>query len=416
MRICFIHQNLPAQFRHLIDALLARGDEVVAIADEAAMRRWRVEHPRLRRLAYRIGEPKAPAPVSEFDRMAARGRAVAKALRLLIEDGRRPDLIVAHPGWGEMMFLRSELPDTPLLGYCEFFYRDRGSDVGFDPEHPAEAGVAQRLQWRRAVLLLALQDMDAGLAPTAWQRDQHPAEYRDKIELIHDGIDTDAVRPDASAEVTLGGLTLRRGDPVVTYVARGLEPYRGFHIFMRSLPELLRRSPKAIVVIAGSDAVSYGRRLAEGDSHRARLLAELAKQGQPLDLSRIVFAGRLAYAQYLRLLQVSAVHVYLTYPFVLSWSLLEAMAAGACIVGSRTPPVQEVIADGVNGLLIDFFDAPGLAAAVAEALDGRVDRAALGAAARRTVVERFDLRRRCLPAGLALIDRLAGAAAGRSPG
>jgi len=401
MRICFIHQNMPAQFRHLIAALLERGDEVVVIGEQPALERWKARHPRLHQFGY---APAAAGPAAEFERMAARGRTVAKALRAMLERGLRPDLLVVHPGWGEMMFVRSELPDTPMLGYCEFFYRDRGSDVDFDPEYPAGDGVRLTLQLRRAVQLLALNDMDAGLCPTAWQRDQHPAEHLPKLEVLHDGIDTAIVRPDPAAEVTVGGHVLRAGDPVVTYVARNLEPYRGFHVFMRALPELQRLAPQARVVIVGGDDVSYGRRLAPGETYRSRLQAEL---GGRVDWSRVHFTGKLPYAAYLRLLQVSAVHAYLTYPFVLSWSLLEAMASGCCLVASRTPPVEEVIADGVNGRLVDFFDPAALATALAGVLHGQGDVAGQRAAARRTVVEGYDLKTRCLPGGLALLDRVA---------
>ncbi len=408
VRICFIHQNIPAQFRHLIDGLLARGDEVVVIGQRKALARWPLRHQRLHQLGYEATSASPPDAASasgiEFERMAGRGRAVGQALRLLLSRGLRPDMVVAHPGWGEMMFVRAELPDTPLLAYCEFFYSDRGTDVDFDAEFPSAANVRYILQLRRAVQLLALNDMDAGLCPTAWQRAVHPAPLQPKLHVLHDGIDTDRLRPHPAASVCLNGVTFRAGDPVVTYVARNLEPYRGFHIFMRCLPQLLRRVPQAQIVVVGGDDVSYGRRLQGGESYRARLLAEMGGQ---FDLSHVHFVGRLAPGVYQQLLQVSAVHAYLTYPFVLSWSLLEAMSAGCCVVASRTPPVQEVIEDKVNGHLVDFFDVAGLAAQLAEVLLKPQEATALRQAARRTVVNAYDLQRVCLPKGLALLDRLA---------
>lgn len=411
MRVCFIHQNMPAQYRHLIAALLERGDQVQVIGSRPAIDRWPLRHPRLQAFGYGLPDAAVlgavPAHLQEFHAQTARGEAVVRGLRRLRADHGRPDVIVVHPGWGEALFVRTECPEVPVLGYCEFFYRAVGADVGFDPEYPVGADTLRQLQIRKLPHLLALDDIDAGLCPTEWQRAQFPEAYRSKLEVVHEGIDTDTVRPDPQALLRLGDWTLRAGEPIVTYVARNLEPYRGFHVFMRSLPRLQQRVPQARIVVVGGDEVSYGRRLPAGESYRQRLTSEL---GDRIDASRILVTGKLPYAQYLRLLQVSAVHAYLTYPFVLSWSLLEALSAGCCVVASRTPPVEEVLQDGVNGLLVDFFDTDGLAGRLADVLTGRVGAGPLRAAGRATVVERYDLRRVCLPAGLALLDRLAAQA------
>lgn len=408
MRVCFIHQNLPGQYRHLIDALLQRGDEVIGIGEQAAVDRLTVRHARLHLLGYRMPDDQAhagtPQHLREMDRQVLRGQLVARALRLLREKQLVPELVVVHPGWGEAMFVRSEFPAVPMIGYCEFFYRASGSDYGFDPEYPPSPLGVHRMQLRKLPHLLALDDIDAGVCPTAWQRAQFPAEYGAKLSVLHEGIDTDQLVPRADASVTLGDWTLRAGDPVVTYVARNLEPYRGFHTFMRCLPELQRLAPEARVVVVGGDEVSYGLRLPPGESYRQRLLAEL---GERVDLSRVRFTGKLPFPTYTSVLQVSAVHAYLTYPFVLSWSLLEAMASGCAIVASRTAPVEEVIVDGVNGWLTDFFDAAALAERLAGVLARRGEMGAVRAAARATVVQRYDLKRVCLPAGLALLDRVA---------
>jgi len=411
LRVCFIHQNLPGQYRHMIGALLERGDEVFGIGERPAIERFKLRHPRLSLVGYALApeDKRAPVPqhLREFETQVARGQAVGRALRVMREKNFAPDLIVAHPGWGEATFVRCEFPHVPLLGYCEFFYRAEGADYGFDPEYPGSLSGLYRLQIRKLPHLLALDDIDAGICPTEWQRAQFPAEHQHKLTVIHEGIDTDALAPQPEARVQIGDWQLAAGEPIVTYVARNLEPYRGFHTFMRCLPHLQKAAPQARVVVVGGDEVSYGLRLPPGDSYRARLLKEL---GDTIDASRILFTGKLPHATYASLLQVSAVHAYLTYPFVLSWSLLEAMASGCAIVASRTPPVQEVIDDGVNGWLTDFFDAPALAARLAEVLAGRPDAAAVRAAARRTVVERYDIRRHCLPASLALLDRVAAAA------
>ncbi len=413
MRVCFIHQNLPAQYRHLIAALLQRGDQVLAIGEHSAVQRWSPRHPNLGVLGYRLPDAALQAGVPPHLRLIhvqlARAEAVLQAVRQMLSRGLRPDLVVAHPGWGEAMYLRGALPDTPLLGYCEFYYRAQGADVGFDAEYPSDERHWQRLQLRNLPLLMALHDMDAGWCATHWQRRQFPPEYRPRLQVQHEGVDTRLVRPDAQMQWAIGGHTLRHGDPIVTYVARNLEPYRGFHVFMRCLPQLQRLAPRALVLVVGGDEVSYGLRLPPGDSYRQRLMAEL---GERVDWSRVLFTGRLPYADYLKVLQLSAVHAYLSYPFVLSWSLLEAMSAGCCIVGSATPPVLEVIEDGVNGRLVDFFDPEALARCLVQALERPEDTLPLREAARRTVHERYDLHEQCLPAGLAMLDRLA--AQGRS--
>ncbi len=414
MRVCFIHQNLPAQYRHLIAALLQRGDQVLAIGEHSAVQRWSPRHPNLGVLAYRMPDAASQAGVPPHLRLIhvqlARAEAVLQAVQQMLARGLRPDLVVAHPGWGEAMYLRGALPDTPLLGYCEFFYRAQGADVGFDAEYPVDDRHWQRLQLRNMPHLLALHDMDAGWCATHWQRQQFPLQYQPRLQVQHEGVDTRTVRPDPQVQWTIGGHTLRHGDPIVTYVARNLEPYRGFHVFMRCLPLLQRLAPRSRVLVVGGDDVSYGVRLPPGDGYRQRLVAEL---GDRVDWSRVIFTGRLPYADYLKVLQLSAVHAYLSYPFVLSWSLLEAMAAGCCIVGSATPPVLEVVEDGVNGRLVDFFDCEALAHSLAHALEQPDETRPLREAARRTVCERYDLHEQCLPAGLAMLDRLV--AQGRPP-
>jgi glycosyltransferase involved in cell wall biosynthesis len=266
---------------------------------------------------------------------------------------------------------------------------------------------ALRLRTRNAINLLGLEAADWGQTPTLWQRSQYPRRYREGITVIHEGIDTDHVRPDPTARIWLrGGPSLSGDDEVVTYSSRNLEPYRGFHIFMRALPEVLRRRPHAQVLIVGSDGVAYGRRPSRAASWRQQLLAEL--EGR-LDLSRIHFVSRLPYQQYLAVLQLSSVHVYLTYPFVLSWSLLEAMSAGCLVIGSRTPPAEEVVRDGENGYLVDLLDIDGLADRIEFACRNRHQHQQLRAAARETMTAKYDLRTLCLPAHLALYQRLTGA-------
>lgn len=314
-----------------------------------------------------------------------------------------PKLIFVHSGWGESIPLRELFPHARIVVYPEYFYRTRGTDVGFDPE-ASQLGVdgAVRVSLRNASTLLALADAEVAIAPTQWQKSLFPPEYHSKIRVIHDGIDTPRLVPaEAQFVDPRTGRVFRTGDEVVTYVARNLEPYRGFHIFMRALPEVLRTRPKARVLIAGGDGVSYGT-LPDGfGSWKDKLLKELDGQ---LDLSRVHMLGHLGYDDYVALLRISRVHVYLTYPFVLSWSILEAMSLGCIVVASDTAPVKEVIEDGVNGLLTPFFDTARLAKQIIRVLANPQGHASLGRAARAHVVENYDFDTQTLPKYLQIIQ------------
>ena len=390
MRLLFVHQNFPGQYRHLAAHYAAQpGNEVVGLGDKANALR---AIPGVKLLGYGFEDPKQAAFETPVIRAIARGRAVAAGLAHLRRSGFRPDVIFAHIGWGEALFMKDIFPEARILLYCEFFYRARGGDLGFDPEFPAGPEKILRLRVMNAPLLMSLDATDWGVAPTLWQERQFPPPYKSRLSVIHDGIDTRAAVPGKRAE-----------EELVTYVARNLEPYRGFHVFMRAIPEIQRRRPNARIVIVGGDEVSYSPRLPAGQTYRERMLREL--QGK-IDLSRVHFVGRIPYSEYLALLRKSWVHVYLTYPFVLSWSFLEALSSGCLVVGSRTPPVEEVITDGKNGLLCDFFSTEDLAAKVAYALDHQDECTSLREAARRSAVERYDLRDVCLPAQLGLVGSL----------
>jgi glycosyltransferase involved in cell wall biosynthesis len=407
MNWLFIHQNFPGQYVHLARHLAEAGDRVVGIGQ-----RHGAEVPGVRRIAYAPPPPASAAhqPVHEFELAVHNGLAVAEVCERLRGEGFAPDLVIGHNGWGETFYVKDVWPNIPLLSYFEFFYRPAGSDVGFDPEFAPAPDIAPRIRTRNAINLVGLEAADWGQTPTRWQRAQYPRRYWRRLSVLHEGIDTELVRPDPSARLWLrGGASFGRGDEVVTYSARNLEPYRGFHVFMRALPEILRRRPKATALIVGGDGIGYGGRPSRADSWRRQLLDEV---GADLDLRRVHFLGRLGYRQYLSVLQLSSAHVYLTYPFVLSWSLLEALSAGCLVVASRTPPVEEVIGDGDNGCLVDFFDAAGLAERVIAALRGAEAHRQIRAAARAGVVARYDLKTVCLPAHLALLQRLTGGRGG----
>lgn len=384
MKVLFVHQNCPGQFKHLAPALAADGHEVLFITQKNKPTPVGVK--KIEYAPHRNVTAKIHPYLAGTEAAVLNGQAVARVGFALREKGYRPDVMIGNPGWGETLYLKDVWPDVPLISLCEFYYNGRGSDVGFDPEFATGPDAPLRARTRSSQHLLAIEAADFAYCPTKWQKAQFPLPYQDKIRVIHDGIATDRIRPDTAATFKLpNGPSLTHDDEILTYVSRNLEPYRGFHSFMRALRQILNARPNVQVVIVGGDEVSYGAKPKNG-SWREVMLDEVG----PLP-ERVHFTRRIPYDAYLSLLQVSSVHLYLTYPFVLSWSMLEAMAAGAFVVGSDTPPVAEVIEDGVNGWLVDFFDAGKIAERVAKALTTRHDQAALREAARQTVVSRYDL-------------------------
>ena len=402
MNILFVHQNFPGQYQHLAPALVDQGHQVMAICQGNPSRAV----PGVDIHGYRLPRGNTPDvhPFAiEFESKVLRGEACGRLAEKLRESGFIPDVTLAHPGWGEALYLKDVFPDTRLICFAEYYYRASGQDIGFDPEFPAPTFADRaRLRTKNANLAIAFDVMDWGVAPTGWQASTHPAWVREKLSVIHDGINTDVAAPDPTAEIRLPDrrICVRPGDEVLTFIARNLEPVRGYHIFMRALPDILTRRPRAKVFIVGGEDVSYGAR-PESGSYRQRYLDEVARR---LDPSRVFFMGRVSYNILLRLLQITRCHVYLTYPFVLSWSMLEAMSAGALVVGSRTPPVEEVIIHEKNGLLVDFFDVSGLANTVCSVLADPDAYAGLRLKGRQTIVEHYDLQRISLPAQIRLLE------------
>jgi glycosyltransferase involved in cell wall biosynthesis len=400
MRILFVHQNFPGQYRHLAPALADDPDnEVVAIGDQANLHRALGLHPHIRLFAYPSPQG-AGAEIHHYLRSTEssvrRGQAVARAVLELKNQGFTPDVICAHPGWGEALFLRDVFPVAKLVLYLEFYYRTQGSDMNFDPEFPTSFDDGCCIRLRNTTQLLSLESADVGISPTHWQRAQYPAMVQDRISVIHDGVNTDIVCPGRVEDFQLpcGGGTLQSGDEVITYVARNLEPYRGIHNFLRALPDVLEARPRAQVLIVGGNEVSYGRAAPGGQTFRSIYMKEVAGR---IDASRIHFLGRLPYASYLQVLRLSSVHVYLTYPFVLSWSMLEAMSCGCLLIASSTAPVQEVLQHEYNGLLVDFHAPQSLAKTVIHALKNPQETAPLRQQATLDMQSRFDLTRVCLP-------------------
>ena len=411
MRILFIHLNFPGQFKHLAPALASDGDnEVVAFTTQNNPSTvWQG----VRLIKYQLARGNTPNIhpwLTDFESKTIRGEAAFVAALALRESGFTPDVIIAHPGWGESLFLKEVWPTAKLGIYCEFYYHAQGADVGFDAEFPAtEVGEAPRLRLKNLHNLLHFDTADAAMSPTHWQASTFPDRFRPKISVIHDGIDTRVVAPNAQVSLTLNGtLVLSRQDEVITFVNRNLEPYRGYHVFMRALPALLRQRPHARVLIVGGDDVSYGARPKGGGKWKDVFLNEVKDQIPADDMQRVHFLGHIPYEYFIPLLQLSTVHVYLTYPFVLSWSLLEAMSAGCAIVASDTQPLREAIRHNDTGRLVDFFDPAALVHQVCSLLDDPAERERLGTNAREFAKAQYDLQTVCLPRQLAWVRELSG--------
>lgn len=364
MKILIIHQNFPGQFKNIAQYLANHTDhQVLAIGKTTAPGLKGIKL-----LRYTTLKPEVTGTnfyLNTFEAGAVHGEAVASILRRLHHSGYRPDVVLAHPGWGESIFVKDIYPETKLIHFCEYYYHSEGADADFDPEFKISQKGKQNIRTKNALHLLNLENCDVGITPTKWQHSLHPIAYHSKIIVAHEGVSTSSLMSCAEDQLILPcGKILKRGAKVITYVARNLEPHRGFHTFMRSLPLLLQMNTECEVLVVGGDGVSYGRRPTDYSCWREKMTRE-----NGFDKSRVHFLGKVPYGKYATILKLSSIHIYLTYPFVLSWSFLEAMATGCLVVASDTKPVREVISDNVNGLLVNFFDSEQLARKICDCLD-----------------------------------------------
>jgi glycosyltransferase involved in cell wall biosynthesis len=387
MKILFLHSNFPAQFRHLAVNLAKDNNNRVVFGTTS-------EEGQIAGVYKFIYTPSRQPHrethhyIKPLENAVLQGQAVYRELNNLKKEGFSPDVAYGHSGWGPTLFIKDIFPQAKLLCYFEWFYRDKGSDVGFDPAEPVSTDDRLRIRMKNTPILTDLYSCDAGLCPTLWQRNQFPKEYHSKLNVLHDGIDTQYFSPQEGAKLILPsiGLDLSEAKEIVTYVSRGMEPYRGFPQFMESISLLQKRRKDCHVVVVGEDRVAYGRSLPNGKTFKQLMLEKL-----DFDLTRLHFTGRLSYPQYLQVLRTSSAHVYLTRPFVLSWSMLEAMSTGCLIIASNTPPVTEIINDGVNGILVDFFSPKDILEKIENALDNLDLMKKLRTNARRTILEKYSL-------------------------
>ncbi|MFI4964254.1 MAG: glycosyltransferase [Caulobacterales bacterium] len=386
--VLFVHNNFPAQFRDLAQTLVARGVRCAAIGQANAPG---VQGVRIGRYGLERGTTPGMFPFAvRAEADLIRGTGALRIAQALKAQGFEPTVIVGHPGWGETIFLDEVWPDARQVMFAEFFYRGRGLDIDFDNEFfETTEDAVLRGKAKNAVMTLALSDAEVIVAPTEFQASVLPSVFRPRVRVIHEGVDVDAIRPGPAERFELpDGRSLPPGAPVITYANNHMEPMRGLHIFARALPRLMAEVPEAQVVMFGQDNPRpYGGEPPDGKTWRA-----IAFDGLAVDPARLHLMGKTAHARLLAAFRLSTAHVYYTYPFVLSWSLVEAMASGCYVIGSDTPPVRDAIEDGVNGRLLPFFDVDALAQAVIDACRAPQAAAPLREAARATAVAKFSSR------------------------
>jgi glycosyltransferase involved in cell wall biosynthesis len=394
MKILFIHRTFPAQFEFLIKYLLKNTDfEITFVTNNANSS----EIDGVKKIIYEVENPVGGDNefVVNFEDAVVHGEAVLKVLQELKKSGYEPDLIYGFSGWGSSLFVKDVYPQTPYLCYFEWFGTAENSIYDFK-DGCVEAKTRALIKCNNINTLIDLTSCDGGITPTKWQKSLFPHAFRPKIKVLHEGIDTEICKPDCNTKVFLEDkkITLTPFDEVITYGTRGMEEYRGFPQFMKAAEILLKKRPNLHILIAGADKVFYGE---DTISYKEKMLNEL-----DIDKDRVHFLGVLPFESFVGILQISSVHVYLTYPMMLSWSVLNAMSAGCCIVASDTEPVREVIQDGVNGLLTDFFDYEALACRIDFALTHRDFVQTLRQNARKTILEKYS-QENLLPKHLAYI-------------
>ncbi|WP_319471994.1 glycosyltransferase [uncultured Pseudodesulfovibrio sp.] len=412
MRILITHNNFPAQFRHIAEYLGRTPGNQVVFATKTPREEWVI--PGVNKAIFTPdGEASQDGYplVRSIEDGIRHGMGMLNLCAGLKKQGFIPDVILGHSGWGQTMFLRDIFPDTPFVGYFEWYYNSTSPETTFDKRKRSAPELAQ-LRLRNSAIMHDLSSCRVGITPTLWQRSQFPIEYQPKIIQAHDGINTNYFEPASGGLIPPEKLDLPNTDltgakELVTYCSRGLEPYRGFPQFYESLPEILEERPDCHVLIVGEDRVCYSARLPEGESYKKQMMGKVK-----VDEKRVHFTGPLPYGIYKQVLQASSAHVYLTWPFVLSWSFLEAMSCGCLVIGSNTDPVREVLRHRENGLLTDFHSHKKIAKTVVFALKRQEKLRNLRKNARQTILDRYCLSK-CLPAHLNLLAQMAKDGPGR---
>lgn len=388
MKILFMHNNFPGQYRRIEQYIKPMKGVEAAAATLEANQQART----LKTATYKphrdVTDKIHPALIST-ERALLMGHAAMKALLPSAKNGYRPDIILSHSGWGANMFLKDVFPEAKLLTYYEWYYHAVGTDADFLKGEPeTDPNTMMRIRMKNTPILQDLAAMDWGQSPTLFQRSQLPSIFHDRISVLHDGVDTRMFSPvdrPEDVKVKIGDIELSGEDEVITYVARGMESYRGFPQFMEAVSILQKQRPNLHVVILGNDRIAYGPQRGDGKSYK-----EWALETFEFDMARLHMPGLQPLQTMRDLLRITKAHVYLTVPFVLSWSLMEAMGAGALIIGSDTAPLHEVITHGENGILVPFFEPDAFVEAINRACDDPAAHAPLCEKARETILEHYD--------------------------
>jgi glycosyltransferase involved in cell wall biosynthesis len=395
MKFLFVHQNFPGQYLYIVRDLIEEnqrhpGRHEIVFMSEPNLNQL----PGVRKVTYArppTGVAGAHPYAAEFEAAMRRAEACADGARQIKKLGFEPDIIIGHHGWGEMLNLVDVYPGVPILGYFEFFYQTEKADVNFDAEFPIPVTRFGGVRAKNAINLLALSLGQHGQVPTIWQKSTYPDWAQPQLNLLHEGVDLSLCKPDPAAnkgKLIVNDMTVLPAQKLITYVARNLEPYRGFHTLMRALPEILNRRKDVVVSIVGGDEISYGSAHPNGP-WREILLAELKGK---LDLSRIHFHGKIPYDYHLALLRRSDAHVYFSYPFVASWSLREALACGCLVIGGDSPTVTEFVHHNQTGLVTSATDHNELAKTILTAFANPKRTAPLRQAARAYAEDHLDLK------------------------
>jgi len=389
LNILFIHHELPGQFIHLIRYLSNHPQYNVFGISNKQDDSFYNESLFQKAYTYQPKEIEGSLThhyVTDLQRSVLNAQAIFDILQKFKQHNIDFDLAVAHTGWGGGLYFKEAYPATPLLGYVEFFFHLDGADVGFDPKFPVSIDRRLQIKTLNAQLLLGMNECDGLVTPTPWQKSLFPDIWHSKINVIHEGVDVDLCKPDNQITFTLpSGQELTGKDEVVTYSARNLEPYRGFPIFLKAIERICQRRPNCHIIITGGDEISYSKKLPKGETYREKYLKTVS-----LPKDKVHFLGKVPYKTHLQLLQLSSVHIYLTYPFVLSWSFMEAMACGCVIIASGTRPVLDVLEPGVNGISVNFFDDEQIADQIDDVFKHPERKKQLGLAARDKIKRHYQ--------------------------
>lgn len=396
---------MPGQYRELVQWLASQSEhEIVFLTQRKAPPVFKGVKSVIYKPHHKAAE-KSYGLAKTWENATGSGFGAAEAAGKLRDSGFTPDIIIGHIGWGELTFIKEIYPDVPVIGFFEYFYSTNGGPVGFDPESPVSEHAPYLMAAHNAVPLVNIEVVDLGHCPTYWQRDRFPTSFYDRMYVCHDGISTEKLLPDADASITLGrfGRPMTKDDEIVTFMSRNLETTRGFHQFMRALPKIQAERPNARFIVIGGNDVSYGGKSKHPGGLRAQMEAEV---GDRVDWERVHFLGQVPFEDYKKIIQISSCHIYLTMPFVLSWSLLESMSMEATVVASNVAPVREAITHGETGLLVDFFDPDALAMQVSDVLKNPKNYSHIGPNARNHIVKKYDFLSVCLPEHLRQINAL----------